>query len=362
MRDLRAAIGVAVLCAMASACAESSRTLNPTAPSAVVAEPLASTSNEVSTAAGGPKDDKGKPDNPGNGNGHNGNGNGNGNGGGGKPDTPGNGKPAEPGNPNTSAPAPDTTTPAPSTPVPSTPAPTAPGITSPSPAPDNTAPVKPGNPTPPGHIQNKVEIEGMIGAIDGSTITVNGQIVTVPASAVIRQGHTQYAFSELLVGDPVHVRATRTVTGSGASSTVSIEAVEVKLQREEDEAPDPVDPEEPVDPEAPAPATLVSVGALDASAAEAGFDTGTFRFSRSGDTAAELTVTIALTGTATNGADFANVSLTVTFAAGQATADVVITPLADVIDEASETVIVSVVDGDTYDVGSPSSATITIAG
>ena len=51
-----------------------------------------------------------------------------------------------------------------------------------------------------------------------------------------------------------------------------------------------------------------------------------------------------------------------TFAAGQATADLFVMPLADATAEGSETVIVTVDDGATYDLGSPVTATVTIAG
>ena len=49
---------------------------------------------------------------------------------------------------------------------------------------------------------------------------------------------------------------------------------------------------------------LVSVTAFDSTASEAGTDLGTFRFSRTGSTAASLTVTFTVTGTATNGTDY----------------------------------------------------------
>ncbi len=112
---------------------------------------------------------------------------------------------------------------------------------------------------------------------------------------------------------------------------------------------------------------LVSVTAFDANATEpaAGLppsDLGTFRFSRTGSTAASLTVTFTLTGTATNGVDYQNVSTTVTFAAGQATVDVFVMPLSDGSAEGSESVVVTVTDGAAYDLGAPSTATVNIAG
>jgi hypothetical protein len=56
------------------------------------------------------------------------------------------------------------------------------------------------------------------------------------------------------------------------------------------------------------------------------------------------------------------VPLSVTFLAGQATADLFVVPLPDGAAEAPETVIVTVTDDATYDVGAPASATVTITG
>ncbi len=107
---------------------------------------------------------------------------------------------------------------------------------------------------------------------------------------------------------------------------------------------------------------LVTVAAFDSTASETGPDLGTFRFTRTGSTTASLTVTLTVSGTASNGSDFQALPTTVTFAAGQAAVDLFVVPLADASTEGSETVIVTVDDGATYDVGAPASATVTIAG
>jgi hypothetical protein len=107
---------------------------------------------------------------------------------------------------------------------------------------------------------------------------------------------------------------------------------------------------------------LVSVAAFDSSAREVTGDPGTFRFTRSGSTAATLTVNFTVSGTATSGVDYTALPVSVTFAAGSATADVAVTPLRDSDNqEGSETVIVTVTDGPTYDLGASPSATVTIA-
>jgi len=107
---------------------------------------------------------------------------------------------------------------------------------------------------------------------------------------------------------------------------------------------------------------LVSVTAFDSTAAETGNNRGTFRFSRTGSTAASLTVTFTVTGTATNGTDYQSLTGTVTFLSGIATVDLQVRPLADAVAEGTETVTVTITDSASNDVGAPSVATVTITG
>jgi len=85
----------------------------------------------------------------------------------------------------------------------------------------NDARVHSGN----GNSGNKNEIEGLITAINMSThtLTVNGKTVSVPVSATIRHGNTTVAFTDLKVGQRVHVKA-----NSDASNNLI--ATEVMLQ------------------------------------------------------------------------------------------------------------------------------------
>jgi hypothetical protein len=109
------------------------------------------------------------------------------------------------------------------------------------------------------------------------------------------------------------------------------------------------------------PTPLISVQAIDPAASETGPDSGTFRFTRVGDTGLSLTVNFTRSGTAASG-DYnsAAVGTSVTFAAGQATVDKVVTPVSDATVEPAETVVVTLIDGTNYDLGSPASATVTI--
>lgn len=112
---------------------------------------------------------------------------------------------------------------------------------------------------------------------------------------------------------------------------------------------------------ADAPTPVVSVTAFDALAAEPGMDPGVFRFARTGDLSAALTVTFSRGGSAVNGTDYTNIGGTVTFNVGQATADRIVMPINDPLVEGAEIVTVTLVDGANYDLGSPVSASVTIA-
>jgi len=290
-----------------AACGDSKSSMNPTAPSAVV---IGAQGDEPSDG-GAVSTTSGKPANPGKGN-DNGKGNGNDNGNGKGKDQP--------------------TVPT---------SPTGPGNVTP---PTNTTPSAPG--------LKKVEIEGLISAKGGDSITVNAQTVVVPSTCPIRHGSTQFTFADLHVGDRVHVRASRT-SSSGGTGATSLEATEVMLQN-----PAGGDDGDTVDPTA-----LVSAAAFDALASESGTNTGAFRLTRSGSAtllASPLTVTFTLTGTATNGTDYQNLPLTATFAANQATVDVLVTPIADATTEGSESVILTLTTVSPYELGAPATATVTI--
>ena len=287
-----------------AACGDSSKSMNPTAPSAVVAASLNAEAGDANATSGatGNSNPKPKPVNPGNGNG-------NGNG-----------------------------------PTPSTPTP-------PAPPPTNTSPVAPRVPTNP--TTGKVEIEGVISALAGTSITVNGQTVAVPVGTVIRHGSRTVAYSALRIGDRVHITARM-------QGTV-LEATEVKLQNSgggDDDGDD--DDDDDV-----ARGGSVSVSVVDPSASETGVDTGTFRLTRVASATlpltAPLTVTFTLTGTATNGTDYTTVPLSATFLAGQAVVDVTVAPLADALAEGAESVILTLTSVAPYALGSSTSGTVTIA-
>ena len=110
-------------------------------------------------------------------------------------------------------------------------------------------------------------------------------------------------------------------------------------------------------------APVITVTATDATAGEpgSGQGTGTFTFSRTGSTAAALTVNFTVGGTATSGSDYTAIGTSCGFTAGSATATETVSVLDDNLVEGNETVVVTLAAGTGYTVGSPSAATVTIS-
>ena len=176
------------------------------------------------------------------------------------------------------------------------------------------------------------------------TATKGADYVALPASVVIPAGSSTADITVTPVDDAIYegpetVVATLTTSalyslGTPSTATVTINDNEI--------------------------APIVSVQAFDSTASEPGTDTGTFRITRTGSTTQPLTVSYAISGTATSGVDYNAPSGTVSIPAGSTTADVVITPIDDTLGEATETVILTVSISTHYAVGSPNNATVNI--
>ena len=105
------------------------------------------------------------------------------------------------------------------------------------------------------------------------------------------------------------------------------------------------------------------IQATDSSAAEANRDPAVFTVTRSGAPMGDaMTVHFTVTGTATT-SDYAAISGSVTIPAGAASATITLTPVDDSAAEGRETVTLTISPsvGNAYSVGSPASATATIA-
>jgi PKD repeat protein len=106
--------------------------------------------------------------------------------------------------------------------------------------------------------------------------------------------------------------------------------------------------------------STVTIKASDNTASEPGTDVGKFRFIRNGGLNAALTVNYTVSGTATPGIDYSNLSGSVTFAAGKTNEFLTVQPLDDALAESTETVVLTLSTNDAYKVGSPNSATVNI--
>ncbi|MCW1923866.1 autotransporter-associated beta strand repeat-containing protein [Luteolibacter arcticus] len=106
----------------------------------------------------------------------------------------------------------------------------------------------------------------------------------------------------------------------------------------------------------------VGVTASDAHSTEgAGGDTGRFTFTRTGSTAAALNLTVAWSGTATNGTDHTTLPATVTIPSGQSFMEVTVSPVNDSLIEGPEDVIATIGTNATYVLGSTITAKVLVA-
>jgi len=106
---------------------------------------------------------------------------------------------------------------------------------------------------------------------------------------------------------------------------------------------------------------VVTIVATDASAAEAGPDTGTFTITRTGPTTTALRVTYSTTGSAQSGVDYVALGTQVFIPAGSSTVTLTVTPIADGVPEGNENVDVFLITNSGLTVGSPGNARVVIA-
>jgi hypothetical protein len=111
--------------------------------------------------------------------------------------------------------------------------------------------------------------------------------------------------------------------------------------------------------------TTVNLTVPDANAAETRLgevaNPGQFRLTRTGSTATALTVNLALSGTATNGSDYATLPTSIVIPVGQSSVTLPVNILDDALLEGNETLIVTLAAGNGYSLGTSRSGTLTIA-
>jgi hypothetical protein len=109
------------------------------------------------------------------------------------------------------------------------------------------------------------------------------------------------------------------------------------------------------------PATQVSVSPSTPVAYEQGTVPGVFTITRTPeDIGNPVTVFYTISGTASNGVDYAILTNRVTIAAGQTTTNITVTPVDDALPELSETVVLSIQGSGGYSVGFPLSAIVAV--
>lgn len=96
-------------------------------------------------------------------------------------------------------------------------------------------------------------------------------------------------------------------------------------------------------------------------AAEQGNTAGRFTIARTGGTQTALTVNYTIGGNAQNGIDYVSLSGAVVIPAGASSANVAVTPIEDAFGESDETVTLTLSANGAYTLGTPNSATVTIA-
>ena len=109
----------------------------------------------------------------------------------------------------------------------------------------------------------------------------------------------------------------------------------------------------------------ITVAATDANAGETLIsgtpNPGVFTLTRTESNINSLTINYTITGTATNGTDYLQLTGTATFAAGSSTTTITVTPTDDLIFEGNETVTLTLANGTGYNIGTAQTATVTIA-
>jgi hypothetical protein len=105
---------------------------------------------------------------------------------------------------------------------------------------------------------------------------------------------------------------------------------------------------------------MISVSASQSQASENSGSSGTYTLTRRGSLVGDLTVNVVMSGSAQNGLDYMLVPSTITMPAGVASVDIPVTPFTDGVAEPTETVVLTVLAGSGYRVGSVNQAVVTI--
>lgn len=109
------------------------------------------------------------------------------------------------------------------------------------------------------------------------------------------------------------------------------------------------------------PPPTVSLTVTDTAASEAGNNNGVFTLNRSGSKTSAMAVSFTLSGSATNGSDYATLASPALIPAGASALTLKVSPLLDTLVEGAETVTLTVNPDDAYTLGTTSSGNVSIA-
>jgi len=155
----------------------------------------------------------------------------------------------------------------------------------------------------------------------------------------------------LTSGSRYYIRALQKEGAGGDNLAVGVEYPNGSMDR-------PI-PAHRLDPFVPASYTA-TVSATDATASETQGNSGAFAVSIAPPSLSAITVNVKFDGSATYGTDYNSIATTVTIPAGQSSAMITVVPVNDTKFEGNETVVVTLLTGSGYALGSPVSATVTI--
>ena len=203
--------------------------------------------------------------------------------------------------------------------------------------------------------------------LDPGTFTVSRTGPTTAALTVslARSGTATSGTDYSAIATPLSL----VIPAGSASATVTV----TPIQDASIEGPETVIETVSADPNytvgAPASATVtiadddrstVSLVANDPTATESPGNTGQFTISRTAPSTGSLTVTLTIAGTATNTTDYATIAGSITFAVGETSKTITVTPVDDAVTEGDEVVILSFISSSNYDTGANSYGVVTI--
>jgi Calx-beta domain/Domain of unknown function (DUF4114) len=162
---------------------------------------------------------------------------------------------------------------------------------------------------------------------------------TVPSSVTIADGQTSVNFTVTGV-DESTIDGDQPVTIAASANGFSTVTEDITIT--DDDVP------------------IVTIAATNSSVQEEVTELGQFTLTLSKVVDINVTINYSIGGIATTGEDYTVLTGTVTIAAGETTKTIDITPIADLLFEADETLIVTLENGQFYDLGTTTTATMTI--